>query len=409
MAASATTCLTFLLAMTLALQSSLANRRMICHYTTWSQGRANPYSYRIEDIPGDLCTHVVYNFVGVDSEEYELTTLQREIDIVQNGFGRFIDLKQRFPDLKLHVAIGGWDHGGERFSKMAAYRQRRQKFVASVMKFMSQYGFDGLEIVWLYPGNEERGGAKIDKDNFYYLISDLKSAIRKAKASWEVAIQVPADHTRLELGYQQDALCEIADYVHVIGYDLRGSWTGFVDVHSPMVDRPHDQGIYAGMNVQNGVASWLQSGCSPDKVILGVPFLGRTFLLRNRVENSLGAPARGPGPKGPHTYSEGYMGYFEICEKFKQGNWSQMWDSIGLCPYAFRNFQWVGYENERSLQEKAQWAISQKLGGVYAFSLDLDDYRGTCGEPYPLMNAVSKIIKGSSGNNIVSALDRFDH
>lgn len=382
--------------------------RMICHYTTWSQGRADPYSYRIEDIPGNLCTHVVYNFVGVDSEEYTLTSLQHEIDIVQNGFGRFIDLKQRFPDLKLHVAVGGWDHGGGPFSKMAAYRNRRQKFVTSVVQFMTRYGFDGLEIVWLYPGNEERGGTRIDKDNFYYLISELKTAMGRANPQWEVAIQVPADHTRYELGYQQDALCEIADYVHVAGYDLRGSWTGFVDVHSPMQNREHDQGIYVGLNVQDGVESWLRSGCSPEKVVLGVPFLGRTFILRNSQENGLGSPSRGPGPKGPHTYTEGYLGYFEICQKFKAQAWNNRWDAVGMCPYAYRSHQWIGYEDKQSLEEKARWATKKKLAGIYAFSLDLDDYRGTCGESYPLMNTLAKLIKNHS-NEVVSALDRFEH
>uniref|UniRef100_A0A182MND4 chitinase n=1 Tax=Anopheles culicifacies TaxID=139723 RepID=A0A182MND4_9DIPT len=350
--------------------------RLICHYTTWSQGRANPYSYRIEDIPGELCTHVVYNFVGVDSEEYELALLQREIDVVQNGFGRFIDLKQRFPDLKMYVAVGGWDHGGATFSRMAAFRNRRKKFVDSVVKFMARYGFDGIELVWLYPGSVERGGTNNDKDNFVYLVDDLKTAFLKARQPWEVTIQVPADHTRFEVGYDQALLCESADYVHIAGYDLRGSWTGFADVHSPLKDRPHDQGIYKGLNVQDGVESWLKSGCAPNRVVLGVPFLGRTYVLRSSQQNGLGSPTSGPGPKGQHTYSEGYLGYFEICQKLKERNWRMLWDSIGQCPYAYRGNQWIGYENEQSLKEKVDFVTRKGLAGVYAFSLDLDDYRG---------------------------------
>ncbi|XP_050079355.1 endochitinase [Anopheles maculipalpis] len=382
--------------------------RLICHYTTWSQGRADPYSYRIEDIPGDLCTHVVYNFVGVDTEEYELAMLQREIDVVQNGFGRFIDLKQRFPDLKMHVAVGGWDHGGAPFSKMAAFRNRRKKFIDSVVKFMGRYGFDGIELVWLYPGSVERGGTNNDKDNFVYLVEELKTAFLRARQPWEVAIQVPADYTRFEVGYDQGLLCETADYVHIIGYDLRGSWTGFADVHSPLKDRPHDQGIYIGLNVQGGVNSWLDSGCAPNKVVLGVPFLGRTYVLRNSQQNGVGALINGPGPKGQHTYSEGYLGYFEICQKLKQSKWRTVWESIGQCPYAYRGNQWIGYEDEQSLKQKVEFVKSKGLAGVYAFSLDLDDYRGKCGEPYPLMNTLASLLKKSHDSDIGFAFERGD-
>uniref|UniRef100_A0A182PAD7 chitinase n=1 Tax=Anopheles epiroticus TaxID=199890 RepID=A0A182PAD7_9DIPT len=382
--------------------------RLICHYTTWSQGRANPYSYRIEDIPGELCTHVVYNFVGVDSEEYELAMLQREIDVVQNGFGRFVDLKKRFPDLKMHVAVGGWDHGGAPFSRMAAYRNRRKKFIESVVKFMGSYGFDGIELVWLYPGSVERGGTNNDKDNFVYLVEELKTAFLKARQPWEVAIQVPADHTRFEVGYDQPLLCESADFVHIIGYDLRGSWTGFADVHSPMNDRPHDQGIYKGLNVKAGVESWLRSGCSPSKVILGVPFLGRTYTLRNSQQNSVGSLTSGPGQKGQHTYTEGYLGYFEICQKMKERNWRTFWDAVGQCPYTYRGNQWIGYENEQSLKEKVEFVKAKELAGIYAFSLDLDDYRGKCGEPYPLMSTLASLLKKSHSSEIGFAFERGD-
>lgn len=180
----------------------------MCHYTTWSQGREGDASYRIEDVPGDLCTHLVYNFIGIDEDTFELTPIQREIDVIQNGYGRFVDLKKRFPHLRLSVAVGGWAHGGEKFSRMAARRSRRLTFVASVVKFLEQYGFDGLELAWLYPGNPERGGSVNDKDNYIYLVEELSKAFKKRGRGWELVIQGPADKSRLGVGYEIDALCE---------------------------------------------------------------------------------------------------------------------------------------------------------------------------------------------------------
>lgn len=386
-------------------------RRLVCHYTTWSQGRAGDASYRVEDVPGQLCTHVVYNFIGIDEDTYELVPLQREIDIVQNGFGRFTDLKKKFPHLRTSIAVGGWAHGGEKFSKMTAFRRRRQQFVLSVVKFLEQYGFDGIEIVWLYPGNPERGGGINDKDNFIYLIEELSRAFQKVGRKWEVTIQVPADKTRLGVGYEIDALCDAADFVHIIGYDMRGWWNNFADVHSPMADRPHDTGNFRGINVQDGVQHWISKGCSPSKLILGVPMLGRTYLLANGQENGLGAQTTGPGPAGRYTHEAGYLAYFEMCLKFSapRANWRQQWDDIGLCPYAYQGREWFGYENERSLEEKVKFVKQKQLAGLYAFSLDLDDYRGDCGgDPYPLTRQLFEYIKeANNGTDFSSAFDRL--
>lgn len=151
---------------------------------------------------------MVYNFIGIDEDTNELKPLQREIDIVQNGFGRFVDLKKNFPTLKTTIAVGGWAHGGEKFSRMAAFRKRRQTFVQSVVRFLEQYGFDGLEIAWLYPGNPERGGNANDKDNLIYLIEELKRAFLKVGKGWEVTVQVPLDKSRLDIGYDIEGLCE---------------------------------------------------------------------------------------------------------------------------------------------------------------------------------------------------------
>lgn len=188
-------------------------------------------------------------------------------------------------------------------------------------------------------------------------------------------------------------LHRVADYVYVTGYDLRGSWNGYTDVHSPMNNRPFDTGAQRDLNVKGGVQHWIKGGCPARKIVLGVPLFGRTYTLANSEEHGLAAPTTGPGLPGPQTKDAGYRGYFEICTEMQQSGWEIDWDVRGQCPYAYRGDQWIGFENTISIVEKANYAKYQGLAGVYAFSLDLDDYRGKCGKRYPLLTALRNAYK----------------
>lgn len=189
-------------------------------------------------------------------------------------------------------------------------------------------------------------------------------------------------------------------FVHLIGYDLRGWWNNFADVHSPMGDRSHDIGNFRGINVRDGVQHMLAHRCQPGKMILGVPLFGRTYNLANPQQNSIGSKTTGSGPKGIYTQDDGYLGYCEICVKFRPRSsgapslWPKLWDDIGQCPYTYRGREWIGYEDERSLQVKIDFVKEKQLAGIYAFSLDLDDYLGDCAsEPYPLTRKLYEYIK----------------
>jgi chitinase len=90
---------------------------------------------------------------------------------------------------------------------------------------------------------------------------------------------------------------------------------------------------------------WLKSGCPPEKLILGVPFYGRAFTLADKNQNGLGAPTTGPGTAGPYTREAGMLGYNEICESMKQGGWSVVRNEEQRTPYAYKDNQWVGYDD----------------------------------------------------------------
>ena len=82
-------------------------------------------------------------------------------------YAEFNALKERNPELKTLVAVGGWSFGSGNFSAMAADHVMRSKFVTSAVAFLRQHGFDGLDLDWEYPGL--RGGSASDRDNFVLL------------------------------------------------------------------------------------------------------------------------------------------------------------------------------------------------------------------------------------------------
>lgn len=55
-------------------------------------------------------------------------------------------LKKINPDLKVLLAVGGWNHGSAPFTQMVATEQSRAQFVENSYNFLKQYGFDGLDL-----------------------------------------------------------------------------------------------------------------------------------------------------------------------------------------------------------------------------------------------------------------------
>ena len=61
-------------------------------------------------------------------------------------------LKEKNPDLKVMLAVGGWAEGGKKYSDMANTAESRTRFVKSAVAFIKKHGFDGLDYDWEYPG-----------------------------------------------------------------------------------------------------------------------------------------------------------------------------------------------------------------------------------------------------------------
>ncbi|CAG0917165.1 unnamed protein product [Notodromas monacha] len=374
--------------------------RRVCYFSNWAVYRPGPGSYDVEDVPVDLCTHVIYSFVGLSNVTWEITILDPQHDLGSNGgFQRFLRLKDQNPSVKLSVAIGGWGEGGKKYSEMVSLPERRAATTASIVRFMHEYNWDGFDLDWEYPGAYDRGGNYMDRDRFLDWVRELKAAFYAAGKGWEITVAVPVARFRLNEGYHVPELCQLFNAIHLMTYDLRGNWVGYADVHSPLYKRPElDQWAYEFLNVNDGAALWVEFGCPVEKIIIGVPFYGRTYKLGSADNHELGAPVikwENGGEPGPFTRARGFMSYYEICSAMKtDGDWPDRWDDVGLVPFTYKEKFWTGYENTRSVGIKMDWIKQQGYGGGMTWAIDMDDFRNMCGEgKNPLMTVMYEKLK----------------
>ena len=142
---------------------------------------------------------------------------------------------------------------------------------------------------------------------------------------------------------------------------------------------------------------------------MGIPTYGRSYTLADPNKNEIAATAEGPGEAGPSTREKGYLAFYEICQKIQEEGWQVKRQNPKIAgPYAYKDNQWVSFDDAEIVKEKARFINEKGLGGAMIWTLDNDDFRGLCaGEQSPiitalrteLFNTVNNVVLGSSSEH----------
>uniref|UniRef100_A0A0C9QM58 chitinase n=2 Tax=Fopius arisanus TaxID=64838 RepID=A0A0C9QM58_9HYME len=358
--------------------TAAAENRIVCYFGSWANWRPGNGKFVTADIDTSLCTHFIWTFVTLQGNQVVSSNGEGV-----NGLREFIQLREKNPSAKFLVAIGGAvDSHGPKYSNMVSTASSRKQFIDSTVALLKQYKFDGFDVDWEYP--TRNGGVPADRNNFVLLLKELKERFTQ-EGGLLLTAAVAAGTWTASQAYDIRAISQHLDFVNIMTYDFAGSW-------EPRTG--HHAGLRGDLSVESCVKYWLDQGCPKEKLVVGVPTYGKTWTLADANNNAPGAPAPSAGQAGPYVREAGSLGYNELCEQIREGQWTLRFDEKARAPYAIKGNQWLSYDNVKSVTEKANYIKEQRLGGAMIWSIETDDKSGACGEKFPILKALNAVLRG---------------
>jgi chitinase len=161
--------------------------------------------------------------------------------LTEDNWRQLRELKTQY-GLRVHISIGGWERNGS-FVDMTSNPDTRRIFIEKLLHFVLSHDLDGADFDWEFPETDGQFA------NYIALLTETQTVF--SERGLLVSVALPAESS-FPLGE-----FVVVDRVHVMSYD-----------------RGEKHATYE--QVVLDVQSFLDEGIPADKLILGLPFYGRT-------------------------------------------------------------------------------------------------------------------------------------
>jgi GH18 family chitinase len=354
--------------------------------TPYRNSRRAPCDKKLpQDLDTTGFTHLVLAFATIDPQTYKIREMHPDEETVYHDF------TTRPDGLPKYLGVGGWEFSNpgptrRTWSQMASTKENRHAFIKSLGRFLAKWEFRGVDIHWQWPGAESRGGnPAIDTQNLVSLMTELRQGLGN---NYGISIALPAQYEYLK-AMNPKAIETSVDWFNMLTYDLHGPWDADVPAFGNKI-RPHTD-----LNeIDKALKLLWSSNINPGKVNLGIANYGRGYTVADKSCIHSGCPFTGASRPGECTLLAGILSRCEIQRRIKANNLTPTTISGGAGVKEITwDDQWIGYDDDETLQLKLQLANNRCLGGTALWALSY----GACKKdpfepPVPISASVSPSV-----------------
>ncbi len=230
---------------------SQLTKRVVGDYGYWSKYQTPAYGAK--QIPYKKLTHINHYGVSFGSDG--------SLSVPDGFLEPELIRKAHKAGVKVLLGIGG------DFGALDGNPNLTATLVGNLWDFISQNGYDGIDIDWEYPTADET-------DTFYGLMQDLRNTL--TSPTYVISADVPpwGDRDR-DTRFLRLILC--VDYFNIMMYDCAGPWTEDGQLNSEIIWDPSDPDPWEcqpGGAANEAISIFLQEGVAPAQLNMGTPFYG---------------------------------------------------------------------------------------------------------------------------------------